>query len=82
MTEKVETKSFVMYDSFFEAAQDLEMDYKAFGEFVVLLRNYAVLGKESRSKDGRVNALLATAKPQVKASTNRWKKAVKGGDDG
>ena len=71
-----------MYDSFFEAAGEMQMDYKSFGEFVVKLREYAILGKETRSEDYRVNTLLALAKPNVKASTNRWKKAVKGGEQG
>ncbi len=82
MSEEIKTKSFVLYDSFFEAAGEMKMDYKAFGEFVVLLREYVVLGKERRSDDYRVNALLATAKPQIKASTNRYRNAMKGKDDG
>ena len=82
MYETGKTKSFVMYDSFFEAADELGMDCAAFGKFVLMLRDYAINGVEKRSDDYRVNALLATAKPQVLASTNRYKKAVKGGDDG
>ena len=82
MESKSETKSFVLYDSYFEAAEELGMDCAAIGKFVMMLRDYAIKGVERRSDDGRVNALLATAKPQVKASTNRYKKAANRGEDG
>jgi len=82
MNENGKTKSFVMYDSFFEAAEELGMDCAAIGKFVMMLRDYAINGVERKCEDGRVNALLATAKPQIKASTNRYKNALKGKDDG
>ena len=82
MNENDKTKSFVMYDSFFEAAEELGMDCAAIGKFVMMLRDYAINGVERKCDDGRVNALLATAKPQIKASTNRYRRAVNGGKDG
>lgn len=66
MQENTETKSFVLYDSYYEAAEELGMDCTAIGKFVMLLRDYAIKGVERRSEDGRVNALLATAKPKKK----------------
>ena len=82
MNENEQTLSFVMYESFFEAADELQLDYTSLGEFVARLRDYVIYGEEHRSEDGKVNALLALAKPLVKASANRHKNAVKGGDHG
>ena len=39
-------------------------------------------GQELKCDDGRVNALLTLTKPLITASTNRYKKAVKGGEHG
>ena len=80
--ENIETKSFVMYDSFFEAAEQMQMDYRAIGEYVMLLRDYAIKGVERQSDNGLVNALLTLTKPLITASTNRYKKAVNGGEHG
>ena len=71
-----------MYDSFFEAAEQMQMDDAAIGKFVMLLRAYAIKGEEHLCQDGRVNALLTLAKPLISASTKRYKSAVKGGDHG
>lgn len=82
MNENEQTLSFVMYESFFEAADELQLDYASLGEFVARLRDFVIKGEEHRSEDGKVNALLALAKPLVKASANRHKNAVKGGEHG
>ena len=82
MTDNEQTKSFVMYESFFEAAEQMQMDYEAIGKYVMMLRAYAIKGQELKCEDGRVNALLTLTKPLITASTNRYKKAVKGGEHG
>lgn len=82
MDENTETKSFVMYESFFEAAEQMQMDDAAIGKYVMMLRAYAIKGQELKCDDGRVNALLTLTKPLITASTNRYKKAVKGGEHG
>ena len=82
MTEQEQTKSFVMYESFFEAAEQMQMDYEAIGKYVMMLRAYAIKGQELKCEDGRVNALLTLTKPLIAASTTRYKKAVKGGEHG
>ena len=82
MTENEQTKSFVMYESFFEAAEQMQMDDAAIGKYVMMLRAYAIKGHELKCDDGRVNALLTLTKPLIAASTTRYKKAVKGGEHG
>lgn len=82
MTENEQTKSFVMYESFFEAAEQMQMDDAAIGKYVMMLRAYAIKGQELKCDDGRVNALLTLTKPLIAASTTRYKKAVKGGEHG
>lgn len=42
-----------MYDSFFEAAEQMQMDYEAIGKYVMMLRAYAIKGQELKCDDGR-----------------------------
>ncbi len=73
-------QSFVMYASFLEAAEGL--DGEAFKECVLKLRDYALYGEEVSSKDPVVNIILMMAKPNIKAATSRYKKAVENGELG
>ena len=63
-----------------EAAEGL--DGEAFKECVLKLRDYALYGEEVSSKDPVVNIILMMAKPNIKAATSRYKKAVENGELG
>jgi hypothetical protein len=73
-------QSFVMYASFLEAAEGL--DGEAFKECVLKLRDYALYGEDVYSKDPVVNIILLMAKPNIKAATTRYQKAVDNGNKG
>lgn len=81
MNEKEQTKSFVMYETFFQYA-DLLFDDAEMGRFVRLMRDYAIKGEDAHSSDPKIEGLLVIAKPLISASTSRYKAAVKGGDHG
>lgn len=79
--EKEQTKSFVMYETFFQYA-DLLLDDAEMGRFVRLMRDYAINGKDAHSSDPKIEGLLIITKPLVSASTGRYKAAVNGGKHG
>ena len=70
-----------MYGSFLEAAERA-LNYEGIGKFVLLLRDYALKGVDVHSEDPVIDAFLTMAKPNIKAATERYNKALKGGDDG
>lgn len=70
-----------MYETFFQYA-DLLLDDAELGQFVRLLRDYAIKGEEAHSCNKQIEGLLVIAKPLVSASTERYKKALKGKEHG
>lgn len=81
MNENEQTNSFVMYETFFQYA-DLLLDDAELGQFVRLLRDYAIKGEDAHSSDKHIEGLLVIAKPLVSASTGRYKAALKGKEHG
>ena len=82
MSEKKDLQSFVVYASFLEAADDLDFNLTEYGDFFVRLANYCLNGIDEKSDNPRVNALLAIAKPNVKAAADRWVKSSGNGKYG
>ena len=78
--DRNERKSFVMYASFLEAAEQL--DAEAFKECVLKLRDYALFGEEVYSKDPVVNIILTMAKPNISAAEARYQRCVENGNKG
>ena len=63
MTKKNEKRSFVMYDSFLEAAKHL--NDAEFRECVMKIRDYALEGIDEESESPMVNVIMAMAKPNL-----------------
>jgi len=70
--EKIEKQSFVMYNSFIDAAANL--DDAHFKECVLKIRDYALYGKDDRSEHIGVNIILDMAKPLLDAARLRYEK--------
>lgn len=75
-----ERQSFVMYASFLEAAESLEP--AAFKECMLRLRDYALYGQDTPSKDPVVNIILTMAKPNLNAAAARYQRCVENGNKG
>lgn len=77
----IKTKeSFVMYDSFLQAAEFLPADN--FKEFILKLRDYALYGNEEPSENAMIDALLTMAKPNLRAAEERRLKQIENGNKG
>ena len=81
MATKAKTKeSFIMYDSFLQAAECLPAE--AFKEFILKIRDYALCGIDEPSDNQMINALLIMAKPNLDKAEERRKKAIDNGSKG
>ena len=78
--EKDEKKSFVMYDSFLEAAERLDAD--AFKECILKLRDFALKGIDVQSDNFDVNLILIMAKPSLTKAKERYADAKAKGEKG
>jgi hypothetical protein len=77
---KDEKKSFVMYDSFLEAARMLDGD--AFKEYIYKLRDFALEGKDEPSENPIVNGFFIMAKPNLTKARERYESAKERGKQG
>ncbi len=73
-------ESFVMYNSFLKAAENLSGD--EFKECVLKMRNYALYGVDPVSENQLVNIILIMAKPNLKAAADRYQRCVDNGMKG
>lgn len=73
-------QSFVMYNSFIEAASNL--DDAHFRECILRIRDYALYGTNEKSDFWGVNIVLEMAKPLLDAAHNRYEKCVENGAKG
>ena len=73
-------QSFVMYDTFFEAADRL--DDKSFRECITRIRRYALFGEDEESENTTVNIILGIAKPLLDKSKKRYEKCIENGSKG
>lgn len=81
MATKEKTKeSFVMYDSFLQAADYLPAE--AFKEFIMKLRDYALYDIDELSENPSINMMMAMAKPNLDKAEERRKKAIENGRKG
>ena len=80
MSDNGNKQSFVMYNSFLEAAELL--GDKEFRECVLKLRDFALYGDDVSSDNPVVEAILRMAKPNIDAAAARYQWCVKNGDKG
>lgn len=80
MSDNGNKQSFVMYNSFLEAAELLED--KEFRECVLKLRDFALYGDDVSSDDPVVEAILRMAKPNIDAAAARYQRCVENGNKG
>ena len=69
-----------MYDSYMQATQ--EMSDAEFREAIWKLRDYAIDGKQEKSKSPLVNMFMTRAQPTVDSARNRYDAAKKNGEKG
>ena len=80
MIKKNEKRSFVMYDSFLEAAKHL--NDAEFRECVMKIRDYALEGIDEESESPMVNVIMAMAKPNLDSARKRYIASVENGKKG
>ena len=80
MTKKNEKRSFVMYDSFLEAAKHL--NDAEFRECILRIRDYALEDIDEESQSPYVNIILAMAKPNLDSARRRYMTSVENGKKG
>lgn len=80
MTKKNEKRSFVMYDSFLEAAKHL--NDAEFRECILRIRDYALEDIDEESQSPYVNIILAMAKPNIDSARRRYMASVENGKKG
>ncbi len=78
--KKKEKQSFVMYNSFIEAASNLELAQR--WECIERLRDYALYDKDEKSENWGVNIVMEMAKPLLDTAKKRYKACVKNGNKG
>lgn len=78
--EKDVKQSFVMYNSFLDAARILDGD--AFKEYIYKLRDYALEGIDEPSENPVVNGFFIMAKPNLRKANERYQDAKKNGQKG
>jgi hypothetical protein len=78
--ENVEKQSFVMYNSFIDAAANL--DDAHFKECIIKIRDYALFGTDKKSDNWGVNIILDMAKPLLDKAKKRYKTCVENGNKG
>ena len=80
MIKKNEKRSFVMYDSFLEAAKHL--NDAEFRECILRIRDYALEDIDEESQSPYVNIILAMAKPNLDSARRRYMTSVENGKKG
>lgn len=80
MSDNGNKQSFVMYNSFLEAAELL--GDKEFRECVLKLRDFALYGDNVSSDNPVVEAILRMAKPNIDAAAARYQRCVENGNKG
>jgi len=81
MTQKKPDKlSFVVYNSFFEAAENLNGD--DFKKCFLNLRDYALFGIDEDTDNWAINIILSMAKPLVASARKRYENCVENGNKG
>ncbi len=80
MTKKNEKRSFVMYDSFLEAAKHL--NDAEFRECILRIRDYALEDIDEESQSPYVNIILAMAKPNLDSAHKKYMASVENGKKG
>ena len=80
MTRKNEKRSFVMYDSFLEAAKHL--NDAEFRECISRIRDYALEDIDEESQSPYVNIILAMAKPNLDSAHKKYMASVENGKKG
>ena len=80
MIKKNEKRSFVMYDSFLEAAKHL--NDAEFRECILRIRDYALEDIDEESQSPYVNIILAMAKPNLDSAHKKYMASVENGKKG
>lgn len=81
MTQKKPDKlSFVVYNSFFEAMENLNGE--DFKKFFLNLRDYALFGIDEETDNWAINIILSMAKPLVASARKRYENCVENGNKG
>jgi hypothetical protein len=78
--QKIDKQSFVVYNSFFEAAKNLNGD--DFKECFFNLRDYALFGIDKETDNWAINIILSMAKPLVASARKRYENCVENGNKG
>ena len=81
MTQQISDKqSFVMYNSFLEAANNLpDADFK---KCILSIRDYALYGIDEETDNWAINIILSMAKPLVASARKRYENCVENGNKG
>lgn len=78
--EKTKKQSFVMYNSFVEAASNMDAEHA--WECVLRIRDYALFGIDEKSNHWGVNMVMDMAKPLLDSARKRYEKCVENGNKG
>ena len=78
--ENTEKHSFVIYESFFDAAENMDAEHKV--ECMWKIKDYALYGKDEKSDNWGVNLILEVAKPLLDAAKKRYERCVENGKKG
>lgn len=80
MAKEKTKESFVMYDSFIQAAAYLPGE--EFKECILKIRDYALYGIDELSNNPAINIVMTVAKPNLDAAEKRRKQAIENGSKG
>lgn len=73
-------QSFVIYESFYDAA--MHLDDEEFREYMLRLKDYAIYGMDEESENKMINGLMAMAMPLLDAAEKRRKTKAENGQKG
>ncbi len=78
--QSTDKQSFVMYNSFLEAASNLpDADFK---KCILSIRDYALYGTDEETDNWAINIILSMAKPLVASARKRYENCVENGNKG
>lgn len=78
--QTTDKQSFVMYNSFLEAASNLpDADFK---QCIMSIRDYALYGIDEDTDNWAINVILSMAKPLLASARKRYEKCVENGNKG
>lgn len=80
MTDNNREQSFVMYDSFIQAAK--ELDDATFKKCILKIRDYAIDGDDSPTDSNIINVILTLVKPNIDAARKRRDASKRNGEKG